>query len=485
MWRGDFESSERHSLEFLEAAHRKAKGSPLYANYLAEDLKSGAVKIGDVASLPDGLEGYHNRQLERIGVLRMLNPVSESVQTVALAEFRVSIEMRHERMRSPEDEVPAGAAAMFNPVDEQLARASVLALLATDSNAATEEEISERLRFTVLRGQTPEECLMTVERALAAVAPLLKSAPIDYTGKEGFAIATPSIRRHLNSLAGVQQMEHRFARRPQAPGGATSDDSERREPFLSSERHWRERAGEDMNNTPEIEERVAACVKRMDGLERCLEASELRSAQNNKDPEGWWPPLFEGTVDEAVAELQANRDLLLSPSLAFRALTMVGPHEGFDWSWLLNHATHELRSANWIEPSLLENFQGSRYDGYRYYNWQIDDWHERRDRNGRGAKPLVGALDRHLNDWVRGRTAVFGAGKVRVSGVTTPDELQAVCMIVAEIFELGRVGAELRTLDACPVAVRIMVTRKDENSRARVRKVHFIFRNFPAIVELR
>jgi hypothetical protein len=470
---------------FLAAAHRKGKGSPLYATYLAEDLRSGTVKVGDVEALPDGLEGYHNFQLERTGVLRMLNPVPGPVERVALAEFIASIEMRHERERTAESRAATGASSLINPEDEYLARASVLALLATDSNAATEEDITERLRFTVLRGQTPEECLRTVERALAEVAPLLKSAPIDESGKEGFAVANPSVRRHINKLEGVQQMERRFARRPQVPPSANPEESP------SLEGRWRERAPEDRPNTPEIEERVAACVKGMENLELCFAASELSSLQNHEDPEDWFGKLFKGTIDEAVAELQNRRDrpfyreLLLRPSAAFKALPMMERVTDFDWSSLLRLTPNMLRNATWSEPS--------RYWGLENYLYRYSEFDRHRRgrlprhlRNDASNKPMVAVLDLHLNGWIRAKTQIM-AGGFSVNGVATAGELHEICKTVAEILDLVRDGADLRALDACPVAVKISVLGREEHehSPARVHSVVFLFKDLPVSVVLR
>jgi hypothetical protein len=465
---------------FLEAAHRKGKGSPLYATYLAEDLRSGTVKVGDVEALPDGLEGYHNFQLERTGVLRMLNPVPTPVERVALAEFTASIEIRRERERTAESRAATSASSLFNPVDEHLARASVLALLATDSNAATEDEITQRLRFTVLRGQTPEECLTTVEHALTAVGPLLKSAPIDESGKEGFAIASPSVRRHLNKLGGVLQMERRFARRPQLPPSANPE----RPPLF--EGRWRERAREDRPNTPEIEERVAACVKGMENLEHCFAVSELSSLQNNEDPEDRFGGQFKGTIDEAVAELQNNRDLRLGPSAAFKALPMMELDTNFDWSSLLRRTPNMLRSATWREPSLIRDLyhdldRYSHVERTLHWNWR---GRLRPPRNDASTKPLVSVLDLHLNGWIRAQTEIMAEG-VSVSGVATAGELHEICKTVAEILDLVRDGADLRALDACPVAIGISVRRGKEHSRARVYSVVFLFKDLPATVVLR
>jgi len=493
----------RCSFGFLAEAHRKGSGSPLYATYLAEDLRSGAVKIGDITALPTGIEGYYDLHLERMGVLGMLNPVPAPLHRAAVSGFIASVQMRRSReMRSGSEQDVEGWNTAFQPTDDHLARASVLALMATDSAALTADEISKRLGQTVLRGQNlerrssddrnAEESLSIVDRALEAVSPLLKVVPIDETGKEGFSLAHQSVRRRLNSLSGVQQMAHRFKSR--------SDDappSEPREPRRTddipprvrhSENRFDDRPFEERPNTPEMEERVAACISRFESIKNCSEVSELYSGQNDQGPEDQMSQyIFKGTISEAVAKLQADRDLVLKPSMAFKALAQVGTN--FDWRDRLRNAPSVLKNFTWREPSVFgakdedllrerHYYPPHRY-GQRHYHRYFYDRH---DSSGK-SYTLISGLDRALNNWVRSTTR-FSNDRVEVSGVSTPTELEGVCNTVAEILNLVRDGADLHRIDAYPVMVQINMRKKNENSLAEISSIEFVFRDLPVRVSI-
>ncbi len=489
------EEKRIHSFGFLAEAHRKGKGLPLYASYLAEDLRSGVIKIGEVDALPEGIEGYHNLQLARTGVLEMLSPLPASALRAAFGGFVAATEMRLEGNRTVDARGKDAARALIQPVDEYLARASVLALMATDSNAVTVDEISQRLGQTVLRGQNAEERSAVLERALEAVSPMLKMAPIDESGREGFELANQSIRRHLNSLPGIQQMAHRFKRR--------SDDappSEPREPKRVDDIPQWERPREDRiddrpfeerRNTSEMEERVAACISRLESIKRCSEVSEFDLDLYGSGSNDWVEHFFDGTIAEVVAILQRGRSLALTPSKAFKALGQVGVTSDFKWSDHLRDAPSILRNFTWSEPSVT---QRSMHPSYRYhlhpsYRYHFGkDWYQRSwdlDRGtsaGGNAFALISYIDFQLNSWVRRVCRAENDG-VTVYKIANSRELEFVCGAVADILDLVRDGADLSGLDAFPGAVHLK-SRENQFSLARIFSIEFVFRDLPVRVSI-
>jgi hypothetical protein len=227
-----------------------------------------------------------------------------------------------------------------------------------------------------------------------------------------------------------------------------------------------------------MEERVAACISRLESIKNCSEVSELDSGQNDPGYEDWMSQSFNGTISEAVAKLQDNVYLLLKPSVAFKALAQVGTRTNFDWRERLRNAPSVLKNFTWREPSVFEPEDEDRFRerhfSARYYT------RDRYDSNLE-SHTLISGLDRALNTWVRNTTRFSDYG-VGVSGVTTSKELEAVCNTVAEILDLVRDGADLHRIDAYPVAVGVVVCRENENSLAKISSIKFIFRDLPAVV---
>jgi len=348
--------------------------------------------------------------------------------------------------------------------------------------------------------------LSIVDRALEAVSPLLKIVPIDETGTEGFSLASPSIRRHLNSLEGVRQMARRFGRHP--------DDSatrERRDPRLLNEvilqeNHWKDQAegnpSEERPNTLEIEARIAVCISHFESLKRCLEVSEFYIPGHiswfndyydpaRRDPEdGELCDLADSHVSELIPFLRWEEGFYgwhNAPSVAFRAIQKVETVSDLKLSNWLRDAPTTLRGFTWSEPLLSQlpsRFSHEDGDHYReHFKYYVSDYYGKTRYQPTVQPTLISCLDWELNMWVR-RVNHYTTDGVSVRWVGTAKELEIVCCIAAEILELVRDGADLSRIDAYPVAVVISMTQKSEDALARLRCIQFRFRDLPAEVLL-
>jgi hypothetical protein len=250
-----------------------------------------------------------------------------------------------------------------------------------------------------------------------------------------------------------------------------------------------DRPFEERRNTSEMEERVAACISRLESIKNCSEVSELYSGQNDQGPEDQMSQyIFKGTISEAVAKLQADRDLVLKPSMAFKALAQVGTN--FDWPDRLRNVPSVLKDFTWREPSVFEfdeHFLDHYYRPHRYdyrthrYDPHLNPYVYGRHKSNGKSYTLISGLDLALNAWVRNTTG-FYTDRVKVSRIATPTELEGVCGMVAEILDLVRDGADLRRIDAYPMMVHLHTKRENENSLAKIYSIWFVFRDLPVEV---
>jgi hypothetical protein len=244
-----------------------------------------------------------------------------------------------------------------------------------------------------------------------------------------------------------------------------------------------DRPFEERRNTSEMEERVAACISRLESIKRCSEVSEFDLDLYGSRSNDWVEHFFDGTIAEAVAILQRGRSLALTPSKAFKAVGQVGVTSDFKWSDHLRDAPSILRNFTWSEPSVR---QRTMHPSYRYRfekDWYQRSWDlDEGTSAGVNTFTLISYIDFQLNSWVRRVCRAENDG-VTVYKIANSRELEFVCGAVADILVLVRDGADLSGLDAFPGAVHLK-SRENQFSLARIFSIEFVFRDIPVHVSI-